>query len=82
MRLQVAEWGQLLDRGLYKLPVMGPNDEFILFAVMSDHRLTPTMFRMVPFGGALVVALEELEAELERYDPVTDAIRREFLKVG
>lgn len=82
MRVQVAEWGKLLPRGIYKLPAMGPCSEFILFAVMSDHRLTPTRFTIVPFGGALVAALERLESELDRYDPITDAIRREILKVS
>lgn len=69
MRLQVSEWGNLLPRGLYKFPAMGPNDEFILFAVTSDHRLTPAMFKIVPFGGPLVAAVEELELELADFDP-------------
>lgn len=83
MNLQMATVGHgLLDRGLYKLPAMGPDGECYIFAVTSDKRLTPMGIVMLPWGSNLDLTVEALAVELDQIDPVTERTRRIALQVS
>jgi hypothetical protein len=76
--------GQLLDRGVYKMPCMGPNGEMILFAVTSEHRYVLNSFSILPWGSNLDAAAEAIWELLDRVDPLTDTqfdeVRRRRLR--
>jgi hypothetical protein len=60
---------ELLNRGVYQAPWLGPNGELVLLAVRKDHRLNaePTV---VPNGASRIAAAERLLDDLEGDDPV------------
>lgn len=60
----------LLDRGVWVLPVTGPNDEVVLVAVRANHALVSEKPTFVPKGSDHVAAAEALLDLLDLVDPV------------
>ncbi len=59
----------LLGRGVFHAPWLGPDGELVLLSVRSDHRLNAPPL-VVPHGASRIAAAERLEAALEGDDPV------------
>lgn len=61
--------GPLLDRGIFKAPWQGPQGEWVLLAVKSDHSLAiPPV--TVPQGGTLPDVYDDLHRILDHLDPI------------
>lgn len=60
----------LLGRGVFQAPWLGPDGELVLIAVRSDHRLNAPPL-VVPHGASRIAAAERLESDLEAGDPIT-----------
>jgi hypothetical protein len=70
--------GDLLERGVYLAPCLGPHDESIYFAVDSHHRLANPERIMVMPGENPEPAKALLWELLDRIDPVTAVSVRRF----
>lgn len=57
----------LLGRGVFQAPWLGPNGELVLLAVRRDHRLNAPPL-VVPHGASRIAAAESLLAGLDRDD--------------
>jgi hypothetical protein len=68
--------GQLLRRGLHRLPVLGPHGETVLVAITSGHQLTPSSPYAIPEGSDPDTVAAWLWEELDRIDPVGRAVPR------
>jgi hypothetical protein len=59
----------LLGRGVFQAPWLGPNGELVLLAVRRDHRLNAPPF-VVPHGASRISAAESLLDGLDRDDAI------------
>lgn len=78
MHIPTGSPGKLLERGVYKLPCMGTNDEIILFAVTSEQRFVADSLTVLPWGTDLPAAAERVCDLLDRVDPVSDEKMKEL----
>jgi len=66
--MRIATVGQVLPRGVYVAPWMGPDGELVLLAITSSQRLAAPPLT-VPHGADRLAASDALWEALEREDP-------------
>lgn len=77
--------GQLNERGVWKLAAMGPDGEFVFYAVTSERRMLRNSITFLPPNSDFETELERLWDRLDEADPVTaeaiDQVRRRRLRI-
>lgn len=62
--------GQLLERGVWKAPWMGPHGEIVLLPVTSRHSLVTVSPITIPLGSDHIAACDQLWEMLDALDPL------------
>lgn len=68
-RVQPVPLSQLLNRGIYRLPVIGAHGETILIAVDDQHHMTASSPYTIKDGEDPAESVEWLTAELRNSKP-------------
>lgn len=63
-RVQPVPASQLLNHGIYRLPVTGAHGEIVLIAVDDQHHLTPSSPYTIPENEDPAESIEWLNVEL------------------
>lgn len=67
--MRVGKFSELLQRGVWVAPWMGPNGEFVLIAIDRHHRIVGDPVT-VPAGANHVQMADELWERLDAADPM------------
>lgn len=73
MTIPVARDGDLLARGVYKAPWIGPNGEWVFLIVSAERRLALNPI-IVPLGASLHDAYDAAWEWLNAADPLTSSV--------